>query len=104
MPRANSIAAERCRVGDEPEKFDLARVIELDRLDLPPVGARDVHLRILPVSGEHNIYHAALADSVDIAALRGGQDLPRQLRRRRSDRGTRSRRPLPPRRRGPQPL
>ena len=81
MPRsysisADSIAAEHRRVGEKPEKFDLSRVIQLDQLELPPLGRGDVHLRILAVSGEHNINHAALADTVNIAALRGGKIYP----------------------------
>ncbi len=81
MPRAysistESIAAERARVGSHPDDFDIARVVQLDEAQLRPVGPRDVHLRILAVSGEHNINHAALADTVNIAELRGGKIYP----------------------------
>jgi len=81
MPRAfsistDSIAAERARVGGDLEKFDISRVVKLDTLELRPVGPTDVHLRILAVSGEHNINHAALADTVNIADLRGGKIYP----------------------------
>ncbi len=81
MPRAYSIsatdiAAERARVGGDFEQFDVSRVVKLDELALRPVGPRDVHLRILAVSGEHNIDHAALADTVNIAELRGGKIFP----------------------------
>jgi NADPH:quinone reductase-like Zn-dependent oxidoreductase len=81
MPRAYSIstdaiAAERARVGSNPDDFDIARVVQLDEAQLRPVGPRDVHLRILAVSGEHNINHAALADTVNIAELRGGKIYP----------------------------
>jgi NADPH:quinone reductase-like Zn-dependent oxidoreductase len=81
MPRAYSIsvdaiAAERRRVNDDLEKFDVARVIKLDELSLRPMGPRDVHLRILAVSAEHNVDHAALADTVNIAELRGGKIYP----------------------------
>ncbi len=81
MPRAfsisaESIEAERMRVGGEAEKFDIARVIQLDELELREMGPSDVHLRILAVSGEHNINHAALADTVNIAELRGGKIFP----------------------------
>src|SRR5215831_12697819 len=81
MPRAYSIsvdaiAAERRRVNDDLEKFDVARVIKLDELALRPMGPRDVHLRILAVSAEHNVDHAALADTVNIAQLRGGKIYP----------------------------
>src|SRR5499426_2763771 len=81
MPRAYSIsvdaiAAERRRVNDDLEQFDVSRVIKLDELALRPLGPRDVHLRILAVSGEHNVDHAALADTVNIAELRGGKIYP----------------------------
>jgi NADPH:quinone reductase-like Zn-dependent oxidoreductase len=81
MPRAYSIsaediAAERRRVGDDLSKFDIARVIALDEMTLRPMGPRDVHLRILAVSAEHNVDHAALADTVNIAQLRGGKIYP----------------------------
>ncbi|MDH3519682.1 MAG: zinc-binding dehydrogenase [Myxococcales bacterium] len=81
MPRAFSIsaaaiAAERQRVGDDLERFEIARVVALDQLQLREVGPRDVHLRILAVSAEHNVDHAALADTVNIAELRGGKIFP----------------------------
>jgi crotonyl-CoA carboxylase/reductase len=81
MPRAYAItaaaiAAEHQRVGGDLEKFDVSRVIQLDRLDLRPMGARDVHLRILAVSAEHNVDHAALADTMNIAESRGGKIHP----------------------------
>src|SRR5215471_3227088 len=81
MPRAYSISvdaisAERRRVNDDLDKFDVARVIKLDELTLRPMGPRDVHLRILAVSAEHNVDHAALADTVNIAQLRGGKIYP----------------------------
>jgi crotonyl-CoA carboxylase/reductase len=81
MPRAfsisvESIAAERERVGGDLEKFDVARVIRLDELELRPLGPRDVRLRILAVSAEHNVDHAALADTVNIAQARGGKIYP----------------------------
>jgi crotonyl-CoA carboxylase/reductase len=81
MPRAfsisaESIAAERARVGGNLDQFDISRVVKLDRLELRPLGPGDVHVRILAVSGEHNINHAALADTVNIAALRGGKIYP----------------------------
>jgi NADPH:quinone reductase-like Zn-dependent oxidoreductase len=81
MPRAfsistESIAAERTRVGGKLDEFDISRVVKLDTLELRPVGPTDVHLRILAVSGEHNINHAALADTVNIAEIRGGKIYP----------------------------
>jgi crotonyl-CoA carboxylase/reductase len=81
MPRAYSIAAEaiaaeRKRVNDDLNAFDSSRVIRLDEVELRPMGPRDVHLRILAASLEHNVDHAALADTVNIAALRGGKIFP----------------------------
>src|SRR5262249_1174443 len=81
MPRAFSIsaeaiAAERARVGGDLGRFDVGRVIRLDEVKLRPLGARDVHLRILAVSAEHNVDHAALADTMNIAEARGGKIYP----------------------------
>ncbi|MCP4002983.1 MAG: zinc-binding dehydrogenase [bacterium] len=73
---ADSIAAERERVGDDMNKFDISRVVQLDELELAKMQAKDVHLRILAVSAEHNVDHAALADTVDIADQRGGKIFP----------------------------
>jgi crotonyl-CoA carboxylase/reductase len=81
MPRAysistDSIAAEQKRVAGDSDAFDISRVVKLDEAQLRPMGATDVHLRILAVSGEHNINHAALADTVNIADIRGGKIFP----------------------------
>jgi crotonyl-CoA carboxylase/reductase len=73
---ADAIAAERRRVGDDLEKVDVSRVIALDEVELRPVGPRDLHLQILAVSAEHNVDHAALADTVNIAEARGGKIYP----------------------------
>jgi len=73
---ARDIAAEWSRVANDPEKFDVGRVLKLDEIELRQLGARDVRLRILAFSLEHNIDHAALADTVNIAALRGGKIYP----------------------------
>ncbi|MCA9501703.1 MAG: hypothetical protein H6748_14820 [Spirochaetaceae bacterium] len=73
---AEAIASERARVGDDPDRVDIARIITLDELSLPEPGPRDVRLRILVVSAEHNLTHAATADTVNIADLRGGKIFP----------------------------
>ena len=73
---ADAIAAERARVGDDLDSFDFSRVIQLEELVLREMGPRDVHLRILAVSAEHNVDHAALADTVNIVELRGGKVYP----------------------------
>ena len=73
---ADAVAAERARVNDDLDKVDISRVIALDTLELPEVGPTDVHLRILAVSAEHNVDHAALADTVNIAKARGGKMYP----------------------------
>jgi NADPH:quinone reductase-like Zn-dependent oxidoreductase len=81
MPKAYSISAEaiaeeRRRIDDVLDQFDAANVIRLDELELRPMGPTDVHLRILAVSLEHNVDHAVLADTVNIAQLRGGKIYP----------------------------
>lgn len=81
MPRAFSIsaadiAAERERTRGDHDKFDFANVLKLDTVALRPMGPRDVHLRILAVSAEHNVDHAILADTVNIAEVRGGKIYP----------------------------
>jgi len=81
MPRAyaitsDAIAAERRRVDNDLNKFDASRVIQLDEVALRPMGPHDVHLRILAASLEHNVDHAVLADTVNIAELRGGKIYP----------------------------
>jgi NADPH:quinone reductase-like Zn-dependent oxidoreductase len=73
---AESIEAERKRVGGDLDKFDVARVIRLEPVELRAMGARDVKLRILAVSAEHNVDHAALADTMNIAEARGGKIYP----------------------------
>lgn len=73
---AEAIAAERARVDDDLDRVDIASVVALDELELPEVKPRDVKLRILVVSAEHNIAHAALADTVNIADMRGGKIYP----------------------------
>lgn len=73
---AEAVAAERQRVGDDTREMDVANVIQLDKLELRDVGPTDVHLRILAASAEHNIDHAATADTVNIAELRGGRIYP----------------------------
>jgi NADPH:quinone reductase-like Zn-dependent oxidoreductase len=81
MPRAFSISAEtiakeRERVGGDMTRFDISRVVQLDELVLPPLGPADVKLRILAVAVEHNVDHAALADTMNIAEVRGGKIYP----------------------------
>jgi crotonyl-CoA carboxylase/reductase len=73
---ADAVARERERVGGDVDKMDVSRVIELDKLELRDVGPHDVHLRILAASAEHNVDHAALADTVNIAEARGGRIYP----------------------------
>jgi NADPH:quinone reductase-like Zn-dependent oxidoreductase len=81
MPRAysitaESIAAERARVDNDLSKFDIASVIRLDEVALRALGPNDVRLRILAASAEHNVDHAALADTMNIAEARGGKIYP----------------------------
>jgi len=74
--KAEAIAAERKRVNDDLSKVDVSRVVALDELELRDIGPADVHLKILAVSGEHNVDHAALADTVNITEARGGTIYP----------------------------
>src|SRR6476661_2730887 len=73
---SEAVARERERVGGDLENMDISKVIELDKLELPDLGPSDVHMRILAVSAEHNITHAATADTVNIAEARGGTIFP----------------------------
>ncbi|MDP7570186.1 MAG: hypothetical protein QF391_01145, partial [Myxococcota bacterium] len=73
---AESIATERERVGDDLQKVDVSRIIQLDDVELREIGPGDVHLKILAVSAEHNVDHAALADTMNIAEARGGKIYP----------------------------
>jgi NADPH:quinone reductase-like Zn-dependent oxidoreductase len=73
---AEAVAREKERVGGDVDKMDVANVIELDKLELREMGPQDVHVRMLAVSGEHNVDHAALADTINIADARGGRIYP----------------------------
>ncbi|MFP5327333.1 MAG: alcohol dehydrogenase catalytic domain-containing protein, partial [Acidimicrobiia bacterium] len=73
---AEAIAAERERAGGDPREMDVSRVVTLDKVELRDPGPTDVHMRVLAVSAEHNIDHAATADTVNIAELRGGRIFP----------------------------
>ena len=73
---AEAIAVETERVGGDLAKFDVGNVIRLDELELAQVGPSEVKLKILAVSAEHNVDHAALADTVNITELRGGRIFP----------------------------
>ena len=71
-----AIARETERVGGDLDKVDFANVIQLDEVELREIGRRDVHLKILAVSGEHNVDHAVLADTINIVKARGGKIYP----------------------------
>ena len=73
---AESVAREKERVGGDVHAMDVSKVIELDKLELRDVGPTDVHMRILCASAEHNVDHAALADTINIAEARGGRMYP----------------------------
>ncbi|MDD9828626.1 MAG: hypothetical protein OXU92_09680 [Deltaproteobacteria bacterium] len=73
---ADAVARERERSGGDLAALDLSKVLRADSLELRELGPGDVHLRILAVSVEHNIIHAGVADTVDIARLRGGKIYP----------------------------
>ena len=71
-----AIAAERARVDDDLDRVDVGSIIALDEIEVADVKPGDVKIRILVVSAEHNIAHAALADTVNIADIRGGKIYP----------------------------
>jgi NADPH:quinone reductase-like Zn-dependent oxidoreductase len=73
---AQDVAREAELSGGDFDKVDISKIIKLDDLELRPVGPRDVKLKILAASAEHNISHAALADTVNISAARGGKMYP----------------------------
>jgi NADPH:quinone reductase-like Zn-dependent oxidoreductase len=73
---SSDVVKERERAGNDYNKVDAANVFKLDELELREVGPRDVKLRILAVSAEHNIDHAVLADTINIADTRGGKIYP----------------------------
>src|SRR5437763_16852858 len=72
---SEAIAAEKDKAGNT-EDMDITNVIALDKLELRDVGPNDVRFKVLAVSAEHNINHAALADTVNIADARGGKIYP----------------------------
>ena len=72
----DAVAAEAKRVGGKTADVDVSRVIALDELSLPDLGPGDIKLKILAVSAEHNIDHAATADTINIAEARGGKMFP----------------------------
>lgn len=83
MPTTNAysistedISAEHARSADAKIDFDISRVVKLDKNELRSLGEHDVYLKILAVSGEHNVDHAALADTINIAESRGGKIYP----------------------------
>src|ERR1044071_3910440 len=73
---AQDVAREAERAGGDFTKVDISKIIKLDELELRALGPQDVKLKILAASAEHNISHAALADTVNIAAARGGKMFP----------------------------
>ncbi|HUW01333.1 MAG TPA: zinc-binding dehydrogenase [Acidimicrobiales bacterium] len=71
-----AIAAEAAAVGGDPADIDVSKVVKLDDLELRDLGPKDVHMKVLAVSAEHNIDHAATADTINIADARGGKIYP----------------------------
>jgi NADPH:quinone reductase-like Zn-dependent oxidoreductase len=74
--KAEDVIAEQERTGKDASQVDFSNVIRLDDLELRDPGRTDVHLKILAVSGEHNVDHAVVADTVNIAEVRGGKIYP----------------------------
>lgn len=73
---AEAVAAETEASGGDVSQIDVSKVIGLDELELRDLGPRDVRLKILAASAEHNIDHAATADTINIAEARGGKMYP----------------------------
>lgn len=73
---AEAVAAATEAAGGDVSKIDVSKVIAQDDLELRDVGTSDVKLKILAVSAEHNIDHAATADTVNITEARGGKMYP----------------------------
>lgn len=73
---ADAVARETEASGGDVTKIDVSKVIELSDLELRDLAPNDVRLKILAVSAEHNIDHAATADTVNIADARGGKIFP----------------------------
>ena len=73
---AEGVAREAQRAGGDFDKVDVSRIVELDEVELRAMGPQDVKLKILAASAEHNVDHAALADTVNITAARGGKIYP----------------------------
>ena len=71
-----AIAREAERTAGKTQDVDVSRVIALDELTLPALKPTDIKLKILAASAEHNIDHAATADTVNIAQARGGKMYP----------------------------
>ncbi|MDP1793116.1 MAG: hypothetical protein Q8K63_03170 [Acidimicrobiales bacterium] len=71
----DAIASEKERAGNTDD-MDITNVVALDKLELRDVGPSDVRFKVLAVSAEHNINHAALADTINIAEARGGKIYP----------------------------
>lgn len=69
---ADAIEREKERVAEELDRIDFSRILRLEEVPLREMGPEDVRLRILAVSGEHNVDHAVLADTDKIAEFRGG--------------------------------
>ncbi len=73
---APDIEAEKARVGGDLDAVEFSRVLKIDDLELRDVGPKDVHMRVLAASAEHNVDHAVLADTVNIVEARGGKIYP----------------------------
>ncbi|MGK2928000.1 MAG: zinc-binding dehydrogenase [Acidimicrobiales bacterium] len=73
---AEAVAAETEATGGDVSKIDVSKVVQLDDLELRDVGPKDVRMKILAASAEHNIDHAATADTINIAEARGGKIYP----------------------------
>src|SRR5262245_13105837 len=67
---------ERQRIGEDLVEFRIENVLKLESVERPVLEADEVRIRVLAVSAEHNIVHAALSDAVNIARAHGGKIYP----------------------------
>src|SRR5262245_12030828 len=73
---SEAIALEADRARREAREVDLSAIVRLGEFESPPLGARDVRIRVLAFAVEQNVVHAALCDPIDIVARRGGHMRP----------------------------
>ena len=74
--RADAIDQELKRVRETGASFDYSKVIRIEKRQREVLGSEGARIRVLAASIEHNVVHAARADPINIAAIRGGEMIP----------------------------